>query len=180
MLNQVYNIVYDCIFFLCFQPVIFHEYFNWFLIQPAPFFPYRRRHAELPYTTEDMLNCPILQKTCWLDLPVWRSLSLSFRQLRKLLSSDFNCNHSVMRNPGKQIRTHHTWVACVESMHPRRSLLHPTNWPLSGHAIHSDCCCPGERSSWSLSCCLDFFVCVIPHCWKKGHRGSWSMIDSNR
>ena len=135
------------------------------------FFIYRRRHTDLIYLSGDLC--------------------------RFLLASSGNSSPQISTVIILWWGTHETkseiildkWVAFVKPMHPRGSLLHPTNWSSSGHASprghssHPDCWRPGEWSSWSWGCCGVFLVCVIPHCQlKKGHRvrGSLSMIDLNR
>ena len=133
----------------------------------------------------------IQKTTYWLDLPIWRSLSLSSGKLRELLSSDLNCNHSVMRNPWNQIRNHTWQVSSLCQTYASKRLIASPNqlvieWPRQSEGPFQSPRLLASRRMiilvLRLLWCV-FLVCVIPHCQlKKGHRvrGSLSMIDLNR
>ena len=133
MLNQVYNIVYDCIFFCVFNLWSSMNTSTGFSSSQPLFFP----------TEDDMLNCPILQKTCWIALYYRRHADLIY------LSGDL-CRFLFVSsgNSSPQIST---VIILSWGIQESKSELIILEWPVSNLCIQDAHCFIQPTGHWAAT-----------------------------
>ena len=134
MLNQVYNIVYDCIFFFVFSTCDLPWILQLVSHPASPFF--------FP-TEDDMLNCPILQKTCWIALYYRRHADLIY------LSGDL-CRFLFVSsgNSSPQIST---VIILSWGIQESKSELIILEWPVSNLCIQDAHCFIQPTGHWAAT-----------------------------